>query len=139
MAEGLFRHHVTRLGIEQHFTIDSCGTGGWHAGELPDPRMRQTAEKNGIILTHRARQLQVADFDRFDHLLVMDEQNYKDVVRVNAKMAGKVRLMSDLSDTHKGKIIPDPYFGDIKGFEQVFQLLDQVSTEIAQNFLQQYR
>jgi protein-tyrosine phosphatase len=83
--------------------------------------------------------LRAVDFDAFDHLLVMDEQNYKDVISVNPDMAHKVKLMSDMSNSHKGKIIPDPYFGDISGFEQVFQLLDQVSTEIAQNFLPQYR
>ncbi len=138
MAEGLFRHHITQLGLDSKITVDSCGTGAWHKGELPDKRMRDTAEKNGIILTHKARQLHINDFNEFDFLLVMDKSNYEDVLKVNKNKADKIKLMSDLSTSYKGKIIPDPYFGEMSDFESVFELLNNISEEIAKNIHQQY-
>lgn len=139
MAEGLFRHHVHALGMEHHFEIDSCGTGSWHAGELPDPRMRNTAIRNGIKLTHCARQIKNSDFEYFDHLLVMDHMNYSDVVALSPLHKEKVSLVTHYSKNFTGLIIPDPYFGDMEGFNKVFDLLDKVTSEIAQHFYQQYR
>lgn len=139
LAEELFRMHIANSGRSEYFTIDSCGTGNWHAGELPDPRTRKMAESKGVMLTHRARQLQATDFTEFDHLLVMDRNNYKNVCELNSQYAHKVALMTEFSVNYKGMEIPDPYYGDTFDFEKVHNLLHNVSLEIADYFKQQYR
>lgn len=130
LAEGLFLHHVNNFGLNGLVEADSCGTGNWHEGELADPRMRKTAEKNGILLTHRARQIQLEDFDCFDLILVMDHQNHSDVVKLNPEYAYKVKLVSEFHESYAGQIIPDPYFGGQEGFDQVFTLLDHITKEL---------
>lgn len=139
MAEGLFLHHIEQMGARQHFTVDSCGTGGWHAGELADERMRKTAGNRGIDLVHKARKLRREDFEIFDHILVMDHQNFKDVLSVRPGHEGKVALLTDLSENYKTRIIPDPYYGSSKDFEDVYDLLDKVTKEVASNIIHKNR
>ena len=57
--------------------VDSAGIGGWHQGELADPRMRAHAARRGIEMTHRARQVTDRDFDTFDLIIAMDDGNYE--------------------------------------------------------------
>jgi protein-tyrosine phosphatase len=138
MAEGLLIKHLSEKFKSSEYLVDSCGTSNYHKGELADPRMRSTANKYGIELTHRSRQLKIEDFDEFDHLMVMDEQNYKDVVAVCPDKKNKVNLISNFSVNYKGQMIPDPYFGDLKGFDEVYKLLDHICAEIVQGFNLKY-
>lgn len=138
MAETLFNHHLKQAGKTADFIVDSCGTGGWHAGEKADQRMRQTAEKHGLSITHRARQIQDEDIEQFDYLLVMDQQNLRDVNDRFVNTQKKVSLITDLTQSFHGKIIPDPYFGDMRGFEEVFQLLNNVTRELADQIIHQH-
>lgn len=130
LAEGLFAHHVKNQGLESEIFTDSCGTGNWHEGELPDPRMRKTAEKNGIVLTHRARQISLNDFEEFDYILVMDHQNMKDVLNLNQHAGSKVKLVSEFHEDYKNQIVPDPYFGDQNGFDEVFEMLNSITEKL---------
>ena len=57
LAEGVFRDLVRTRGVEEHYRVDSAGTGGWHAGESPDPRSVEVARRNGIELEGAARQI----------------------------------------------------------------------------------
>lgn len=135
MAEGLFLHHIKQMGVLEHFTIDSCGTGGWHTGELADERMRKTAGSRGIDLVHKARKLKAEDFEAFDHILVMDHQNLEDVLSAGPQHKNKVSLLTELSESYKARIIPDPYYGSIQDFEDVYDLLDKVTKEVASNII----
>lgn len=134
-AEILFEKHISRLEKTSLFHLDSCGTGGWHQGEMADKRMRQTAESNGLKITHRARQIVADDFLKFDYILAMDEQNLKDLRAMNEEANSKILLLSDLSVDYTSQNIPDPYFGDMKGFENVFNLLDKVTSQVADTIL----
>jgi protein-tyrosine phosphatase len=138
MAEGLLVKHLNEKSKYAVWSVDSCGTSNYHKGELADHRMRLTANKYGIELTHRSRQLKIEDFDLFDHLMVMDEQNYKDVIAVCPEKKDKVNLLSNYSSNYKGQMIPDPYFGDLKGFDEVYKLLDHICAEIVQGFNLKY-
>jgi protein-tyrosine phosphatase len=138
MAEGLLVKHLSEKYCSTDWLVDSCGTSNYHKNELADQRMRLTANKHGIELTHRSRQLNIEDFDRFDYLMVMDEQNYKDVIAVCPEKEYKVNLISNYSLNYKGQIIPDPYFGDLKGFDEVYKLLDHICEEIVQGFNSKY-
>lgn len=117
------------------FEIDSCGVGGWHSGELPDKRMRATAASYGVQLEHRARQIRKEDFEYYDHLFVMDHQNFKDVSEIAKEGHEKIKMFTHFSSEHKNEIIPDPYYGSEKDFDDVYRLIDSISKELAQNLL----
>ena len=123
LAEGIMKHKARMHGLD--WTVDSAGTGYWHAGELPDRRSILVARQHGIDITdQRARQFQPADFDRFDHILVMDVHNYHDVTRLAALPAQREKVELILNFLHPGEdlSVPDPYYDD-NGFEEVFQML----------------
>jgi protein-tyrosine phosphatase len=83
--------------------------------------------------------LKQSDFDEFNHLLVMDHENYRNVINLSPQHSNKVNLITDFSKSHKGLIIPDPYFGNENDFKEVFKLLNEVSSEVAQHFHKQYK
>ena len=122
-AEGVLRAKLVARGLDAKVTVDSAGTGGWHAGELADPRMRAAAEGRGVHLTHRARPLCREDLDAFDEILVMDDDNLANVERLVAgrSVRAVVRKFSDFAPpaTH----VPDPYYGPLSGFDEVLDLL----------------
>ena len=81
-AHGVMEAIVEREGLQNEVSIDSAGTYGGHAGELPDSRMRSAASRLGYKLTHRSRRIVEEDFYRFDKLIVMDDMNYETVSRI---------------------------------------------------------
>lgn len=125
MAEGVFLDLIEKNNVADQFEVDSAGTAAYHVGELPDPRMRETALKNGIRLTRTARQFVSDDFLEFDYILAMDSSNYENMMRI--KPAGDVRakvlMMREFDKFHKGAGVPDPYYGGLKGFDDVFDIL----------------
>ncbi len=125
-AEGIMRDLVAKRGLEG-FEIDSAGTYGGHAGDLPDARMRAAALKRGYHLTHRSRQVRTEDFDRFDRILVMDDSNYERVHRLapTTEAAAKIYRMTEFCRRHPGADhVPDPYYEGAQGFEKVLDLLE---------------
>ncbi len=127
MAEGIFQHLVDEARLTGAVGTDSAGTSNYHPGELPDPRMRQTAAQHGIRLTHRARQLTARDFEDFDYIVVMDQANLDEAQRraPNDQLARKLRMMRAYDPTPEDGQVPDPYFGGTEGFAHVYQMLDR--------------
>jgi len=125
LAEAAFRAEADRLGLDVE--VDSAGTGGWHAGELPDPRTRDAARRRGLELTHRARKLQRADLDRFDLVLVMDDDNLRHVTTMAAQGArAEIRLLRSFDPAAPaGAIVPDPYEGGRAGFDEVLDICER--------------
>ena len=129
LAEGIMRSKLS-----EDFIVDSAGTGGWHAGELPDKRSISTAKGRGLDITNqRARQFKKSDFDTFDHIFVMDNSNYKDVLALapNEEAKSKVKLILNEIFPNENVDVPDPYYGGQDGFENVFDMLDKACEEIA--------
>ena len=127
-AEGIFLHLLGREGLEPAFVVDSAGTGSWHAGQPADRRMRSAAERRGIHLPSRARQIEAADLQRFDHILTMDEDNLA-AVRALVIPQGpqpQARITPLLQYGRRGSPleVPDPYYGGPDGFDHVLDLLD---------------
>jgi protein-tyrosine phosphatase len=124
MAEGIFADLVDKAGLSHQFEIDSAGTGDWHLGELADIRSRNVAQAHEIALTHRARLIQPSDFEHFDLILGMDEQNIFNLNRLasTAEQGAKIRLLRDFDPQGRGEV-PDPYYGGIEGFERMYQML----------------
>ena len=107
-------------------TIDSAGTGGWHAGDPPDARMTAAAAKRGIDLSYqRARQVDLSDFYQFDYLLAMDLSNFSDLLeQAPPNRTCDIRLFLDFADSATRET-PDPYYGGADGFERVLDLIEQ--------------
>lgn len=126
LAEGIFTHLVEQRGLSDRFHIDSCGTGGWHVGNPPDPRSVLVASKYGLDISHlRARQFDAAsDPHEYDWLIVMDRSNHADLIDMGSP-EHKVRLMRsyDLSVRDGERDVPDPYYGGDDGFDKVYEML----------------
>ncbi len=126
-AEGIMKHQLELNGLTDKVFVDSAGIGGWHVGDLPDARMRVHGSRRGYDFCSRARQIKRADFDRFDLIIVMDDDNYDDVCSLarNEDDRAKVRLMTEYLNRFKGRrSVPDPYYGGDAGFELVLDLLE---------------
>ncbi|EMJ87619.1 low molecular weight protein-tyrosine-phosphatase [Leptospira meyeri] len=135
-AEGAFNNLIKTKHLNDLFEIDSCGTSGYHDGELADPRTRKVAEKRGIHLTHRSRKLTRTDLTHFDYLLVMDENNFQDVISLtnDVKIQEKIFLFGQFRSDKGKPIVPDPYYKNEAAFEMVQDLVEDCSVGFL-NFL----
>ena len=126
-AEGIMQHIIDEHQLGDRISVDSAGIGPWHVGQLPDPRMRSHGADHGYDFSTRARQISSNDFSRFDYIIVMDRENYHDVLTLASTEAdkAKVHMMTDYATHHPGHtVVPDPYYGGDKGFELVIELLE---------------
>jgi protein-tyrosine phosphatase len=130
-AEGVFRKLVTDAGRDDEFYIDSAGTIGYHAGGSADSRMRAAARNRGYSLDSIARRIEPEDFEIFDLIVTMDEDNYRDVSSIDPGNGARVVRMCDYSEQHDESEVPDPYYGGSAGFEKVLDLLEDACS----NFL----
>ena len=138
LAEGIFRKKAADRGCAGRFHVDSAGTGGWHAGELPDPRIAQLAKKNQIKLDSRGRRVEPVDFERFDLLICMDRENHANLKRMGAP-ADKLKLLMDYDPKAGQPDVPDPYYGGEGGFEAVYELLDSACEALLDELLPDVR
>lgn len=126
-AQGIMEKLVEEQGIANQFEIDSAGLYGGHAGDLPDHRMRVHAQRRGLNLTHRSRQVKESDFERFDLIVAMDDSNY-DRLRAMAPTTEnekKVVRMADFFTLHPwADCVPDPYYDGADGFENALDLIE---------------
>lgn len=130
LAEGILAAKVDASSV----VVDSAGTGGWHAGELPDSRSIAVARKNGLDITNqRARKFKKADLDHFDRIYVMDNSNYRDVIQMADTdiHREKVELILNLVFPGENVDVPDPYYGGDQGFDRVFAMLEEACEIIA--------
>lgn len=130
-AEAVFRKYVQTARLDGRITIDSAGTGDWHVGKSPDQRACQAAARRGYDLSSlKARQVTVEDFQRFDLILAMDQDNLE---RLKAQQPSESRAELDLFLRRYGlgeDAVPDPYFGGDAGFEQVLDLVERASAAL---------
>jgi len=132
-AEGVFRKFVADAGRDEEFQVDSAGTIGYHAGEMADRRMRSAAKERGYLLESRARRIGLADFDRFDLIVTMDDENFAEVQEMNPGTGARVVRMCDYCEVHDESEVPDPYYGGEAGFHKVIDILE----DACENFLRQ--
>lgn len=136
LAEGILRKKFNTLGIKGE--VDSAGTGAYHAGERPDVRSQEIANRHGIdISRQRARKFIREDFDRFDAIYAMDRSNYSDIISLarNKQDMEKVHLILNTVYPGENRQIPDPYYGGRDGFLNVYNMLDAACDVIANDIL----
>jgi protein-tyrosine phosphatase len=127
-AEGVLRHKLAAAGLADRVRVDSAGTSGYHIGDPPDPRSCRHALRRGIDLSGlRARRLAAEDFDRFDLLLAMDDDNLADMRRLcPSGREDRLRMLLSFATAATGvREVPDPYAGGPDGFETVLDLVDE--------------
>ncbi len=129
LAEGILK---SKVDPEKVF-VDSAGTGDWHVDSEPDKRSIAIASKNGLnISQQRGRQFSKKDFQDFDHIFVMDNSNFKDVIAMaeTDEERQKVHLILEEIFPSENVDLPDPYHGGDQGFENVYMMLDEATDEL---------
>ena len=126
-GECVMRHLAEQAGASHLVECDSAGTIDLHTGNPPDERMRQTAQGRGIAIDGAARQIEIADLERFDLILTMDGDNRAYVDRLAARSGSgraELRNFCELCREHDFDEVPDPYYGGQAGFDRVMDLLE---------------
>ncbi|HKE94796.1 MAG TPA: low molecular weight protein-tyrosine-phosphatase [Povalibacter sp.] len=128
-AEGVFRRLLADRQIDFPIEVDSAGTHDYHVGEPPDARSIAAARRRGVDLSGlRARMVDTRDFESFDLIVAMDEQNLRELQQRAAPMyRQRLRLMMDYAPEAGRRGVPDPYYGGPQGFEEVLDLLEQAA------------
>lgn len=136
-AEGVFRRVLKEKAPQVEIEIDSAGTHDYHVGAPPDRRAIEAARRRGIDLSSlRARQISQADFERFDLILVMDEENLRELHQLAAPPHHeRIRLLMEYAPNALSRQVPDPYYGGASGFEEVLDLLEEASEGLVEEIL----
>ncbi|SMO31935.1 low molecular weight protein-tyrosine-phosphatase [Fodinibius sediminis] len=130
-AEGIFQHQVEKRGLSPFFEIDSSGTSAFHEGESANSKSQRTARKHGITLHSKARRFKPFDLDYFDLILAMDNENLSNLKQMaSEKHLEKIARMRDFDPQPGDGQVPDPYYGGIDGFENVFQIVKRSCTQL---------
>lgn len=125
-GEAVMTEIIKRYGLQDKIKCDSAGTIAHHVGENADSRMQKHAKTRGYTLTSIARKVTLDDLARFDYILAMDGDNYRDLVILdeNGTNFEKIQMLTDFCQEQKAYEVPDPYYGGDKGFENVLDLLE---------------
>ncbi len=136
-AEGVFRYVLSSRAPHLQVEIDSAGTHDYHVGDPPDRRAIAAALRRGIDLSKlRARTVSARDFEYYDLILVMDEENLAELhSRAPASRRDRVRLIMDYAPSATSRAVPDPYYGAPQGFEAVLDLLEEAAEGLLQELL----
>lgn len=126
-GEGILKDLAEKKECSEILHVESCGTGGWHVGSKPDPRMRETAGRRGINLNSTAQKFRGAFFEEFDYILAADDHILEELQSFarDEESREKLYLINDFSKTFRGQDVPDPYYGGDQGFEKVFDMLEE--------------
>ena len=131
-AHGVFQKMVKEANLVDQIQVDSSGTGDWHIGRQPDARAQQHALRRGYDLSAlRARLVSKQDFEDFDYILAMDNQNMLALQSLSpANYAGQLCLLLDFLHREQGMEVPDPYYGGEAGFELVLDMVEEACANL---------
>ncbi len=138
-AHGVLLKRIADKGFGHAITVDSAGTGDWHIGAAPDPRSARAAANRGYDLSAlRARQVQAADFEKFDLILAMDRTNLRDLRTLcPPRFKSKLKLFLDYGSSEHDAV-PDPYYSGEQGFELVLDLVEDACEQLLAALQQDY-
>ncbi|KAL6265445.1 low molecular weight phosphotyrosine protein phosphatase 1-like isoform X1 [Pogonomyrmex barbatus] len=123
IAEAVFRNEMNKRGLQHQWEVDSAALIGYHTGKIPDNRALSTLKENGITnYSHRARQIEQTDFDKYDWIFGMDHENIKNLKQLKPKNSqAKVELLGSYNSSGD-PIIRDPYYDyNSVGFQRVYE------------------
>uniref|UniRef100_T1IH30 Low molecular weight phosphotyrosine protein phosphatase n=1 Tax=Strigamia maritima TaxID=126957 RepID=T1IH30_STRMM len=121
IAEAVFNHVAKEKGVESQWTSDSAAIGSWHIGKNPDHRARSCMKEHNIAMDHKARQVKKADFNKFNVIFGMDDENINDLKSIAPDShTASIELLGKYDPEGK-TIIRDPYYDDgAEGFEEAY-------------------
>jgi protein-tyrosine phosphatase len=134
-AHGVFRALVQREGLVDRIVIDSAGTHAYHVGNAPDKRAAATALRRGVDLSDLvARRVSDDDFETFDYLLAMDQDNFISLSEICPDhQIEKIHMFMDFAPEMRTREVPDPYYGGAAGFDRVFDLVEAAADGLLQH------
>jgi protein-tyrosine phosphatase len=137
-AEGVFVALLDKKNLTERFWVDSAGTHAYHVGDAPDLRAQKAARDRGIELKHlRARKIVHSDFEVFDRILVMDDENFQSVEQsCPVEFRHKLGFLLDYAPHLNCREVPDPYYGGAYGFDRVLDLVEAASEGLLTSLLQ---
>ena len=127
-AEGVLRQMAAVRGLADRVQVASAGLQGWHAGAPPDPRSRAHALRRGYDLSKlRARPFSERDFEHHDWVIAMDAGHHEQLSEMcPPAQQHKLRLATEFSADVPATGVPDPYYGDARGFDNVLDLVEAI-------------
>ena len=139
-AHGVFEALVEREGLADLIEVDSAGTHAYHIGKSPDRRSQDTARKRGLdISSQRARKAESSDFDQYDYILAMDQDNYHALCSICPEgKENKLQLLMDYAPELRMREVPDPYYGGPHGFEKVFDMVEAAAIGLLEDVREQH-
>ena len=139
MAEAIFNKLIEENGLSHIIASDSAGTASYHIGSKADERTIKVCEDNNVSITHSARKFDSNDFDEFDYIIAMDKSNKANILLVPGIQIHKVHLMCDFIPNKSISEVPDPYYGNQKDFEMVFDLLNDATKQLLKQIIKDYK
>jgi protein-tyrosine phosphatase len=126
----MLRHRLREMGLQRKFESQSAGTRASQPGHNPDPRAQRIAQEAGISLGGiRASQVSVKDLQRSDYVLAMDQSVVSDLLTIcPPQEQGRISLLMSFAAGSGHDEVPDPYYGNYRGFEEVFRLIEEAVT-----------
>lgn len=143
-AHGVLRHRLAEADLLDRILVESAGTHGYHVGHGPDRRALDAARDRGYEFDDlRAREVEEADFDRFDYVLAMDRDNLAILERLGSGRGdgggrAEIGLFLDYSPDLAGREVPDPYYGAVNGFEEVLDLVEAGAESLLMHLRRQH-
>lgn len=138
LAHAVLEKEIATRNSKNAYVVESSGTNSYHTGQFPDPRMRETGRSHGVVLDHRSRSFPPRDLLEFDLILVMDKENYANVIRYTQTTDDTNRVMlyrtfdpecqGSAKDVRGHSLdVPDPWYGGQDGFEEVFAIVERTT------------
>ncbi len=129
MAAGILRSIYEQSKISGQ--VESAGTMDWNVGCGADPRAVSVARANGVDLAkHRARQVNIDDFERFDVIFAMDNANAISLRKIApAQHKHKIRLLGGDQE------IADPYHSNEAAFQATYKTIDECCRQAVRDLL----
>lgn len=132
LAEAIFKSKIIQNGLESKIFCDSAGTANYHVGESPDPRTIEIAGNHNVPIKHLGQQFKKKHENEFDYLIAMDASNKRNMLMELGNESDSLFMMREFDPQGKGEDVPDPWYGGMNGFENVFQILDRSTDEFLQ-------
>ena len=127
-AEAIFISLINKKRLSKSFMVDSAGTGSWHIGKKADARMRIAAQKRGVEILSRARQINAKDFEKFNYIVTMDDSNFENINHLKSQKSlsdfSSINKIQNFRSIFEETEVPDPYFGGDEGFDYVLDILE---------------
>jgi len=136
-GEAVMNKLVKKAGLESEIQCDSAGTIAYHEGEQADARMKRHALKRGYRLTHVARRFRNPDFEKFDYIVAMDKDNFRNLLSFDTekKYSSKIFMMTSFSSDKQFSEVPDPYYSGPEGFELVLDILEDACSGLLKKII----